>query len=576
MDDRVIAGRYQLIDRLDSGGTSEVWRAQDTSLNRTVAVKILKGDYAQLDGYADRFASEAKAAASLTDPHVVTIYDWGQHENLSYLVMEFISGESLKQLLGARGALDPRQAVDIALSVAAALAHAHDAGVIHRNVKPEYVLLGAQGEVKLTDFGVAREPEIAGGETRVISGDARYISPEQAQGRPTGAATDVYGLGVVLFEMLTGRVPFVGDTPVEIAMKHVNEQPVTPSAISTAVPAALDRIVLKALAKDPAGRYASVKDMADDLMRFEHGAAPVAAKRSAAGAWIAGIVALVVVAAAAFAFVSWRGGSVATVPALVSLKAADASAAVAAAGLIPLEQAANSPTAAAGIVVAQDPAAGTKAKKGSTVTFTVSGGKAPVAVGNYVGLQLSDALQKVVADQLVDGNVTRQSSDTYPAGTVMQQSPSAGTQVPPGTKVDLVASSGQAKAQVPDVTGMSRANAAHALSNLGFAVSVVTQFSATQANGIVYDQDPGPSTTLAKGATVTIFVSKGIEQVTVPDVVGLTEVSATNTLQGKGFTVLVGSIATSDTAQVGVVQSQDPGADGTAPKGSAVKIVVGK
>lgn len=572
--EQVIAGRYRLIERLDTGGASEVWRAEDSSLSRTVAVKILKGGYVTQDGYLDRFLAEAKAAANLSHANVVSVYDWGQEGAEHYVVMEYVPGTTLKDLLAERGVLKADQAIDIALELASALSYAHDAGVVHQSIRPEYVLISPQGGVMLTDFGVARDEGPTAGETAAVTGSPHYISPERAQGRPTGPATDVYGLGVILYQMITGRVPFDGDTPVEIAMKHVNEEPVPPHAVNKAVPPELQAVVLRAMAKAPEHRYPSVAEMAADLERVRMGAEPVA-RRSRAWAWVAALLVVVAGAVGAYALWAGRAADMVTVPDLVGARAVEATAALSDAGLATVVRETASDTAAAGYVIAQLPQAGTRVRRGSAVALTVSAGKGKVAVPNCVGLRLADALSRINDAGLRQGGVTKRSSGTIPADVVMSQNPAAGEMVLPGARVGLVVSAGVARGLVPDVVGLSRTAAADRLDGLGYRVNVVRRFS-DEATDAVFDQAPGAGSSLVKGNAVTIYVSKGPQLVRVPDVTGDTETSAINALRGLGFEVGVDDLVVADPGEVGTVQSQDPDGGTLLRRGGLVTIVVGR
>jgi eukaryotic-like serine/threonine-protein kinase len=572
--DQTIAGRYNLIERLDAGGAHEVWRAEDSRLGRPVAVKILRAAYVNEPGYLERFTAEAGAAARLDDPHVVSLYDSGREADFYYLIMEYVPGATLKQMLDERGAVRPLEAVEIALAMASALEHAHSAGVLHRNLRPEYVLIEPDGDVKLSDFGIARQAAGSGVEAAPPAGDARYISPEQAQGQPTGPATDVYGLGVVLYQMLAGRPPFLGDSAAEVAGKHVNEMPVPPSQVAPAVGEHLDAIVLKAMAKAPAERYPSVADMAAEL---EMAAAEITVhyKRRRTWIWVASSAALLLaIAAVIFAVTALRASTVA-VPPVIGLSAAEASGTVIRDRLSPVFVTTPSPTAAAGIVIGEIPSAGKQVKPASTVQLTVSSGPAKVTVPSYVGLTLGAVLPKIPADRLVAGTITKQNSNTFPAQTVMAQTPPEGTLVSQGTTVSLTVSAGQARAAVPDVTGLTQAGAQSQLRKGKFRVSAAQRYS-SQPAGTVISQSPSAGNVVAAGSMITIYVSRGLRQVTVPDVTDSTQFEATAELQGLGLQVITASRATSDTARVGVVLSQDPSGGEIVPTGSAVKIVVGR
>src|SRR3954467_11260273 len=269
---RVFSDRYEIRRELAQGGMAEVYLAHDQLLDRPVALKALFPEYAREPSFVERFRREAQAAANLNHPNIVSIYDWGQESGTYFIVMEYVEGRSLRELIHSEGSLEPGQAADIAAEIASALAFAHRSGVVHRDVKPGNVLLTQTGTVKVTDFGIARAGTSDGlTQTGSVMGTATYFSPEQAQGLPVDGRSDVYALGVVLYEMVTGVAPFTADSPVSVAYKHVREEPVPPTRIKPGIPGALDRIVLTAMTKDVALRYPSAAEMRADLLRFERG-----------------------------------------------------------------------------------------------------------------------------------------------------------------------------------------------------------------------------------------------------------------------------------------------------------------
>jgi serine/threonine-protein kinase len=286
--DTIFDGRYRIIRRLGSGGMANVYLAEDDELGRRVAIKILNDRYANDELFVERFRREAKSAAGLSHPNIVSIYDRGEAEGTYYIAMEVIEGRSLKELIRTTGPLRPAQAIAYSRQILSALRFAHRNGIIHRDIKPHNILVGAEERLKVTDFGIARAGASQMTEAGSIMGTAQYLSPEQARGAPVNATSDLYSVGIVLYEMLTGEVPFTGDTPVEIAMKHLNEPPPPPSSVAPGIPADLDRVVLRALAKDPEDRYQSAEEFDSDLARIEAGLPVARETADAATAVLAG------------------------------------------------------------------------------------------------------------------------------------------------------------------------------------------------------------------------------------------------------------------------------------------------
>src|SRR5438876_8876768 len=286
--DRVLAGRYRVVRKLGTGGMANVYLAEDLELGRRVALKMLDDRHAQDEQFVERFRREAKNAAGLSHPNIVSIYDRGQAEGTYYIAMEYLEGRTLKELLVARGPTPLAVAIDYARQILAAIGFAHRNGIVHRDIKPHNVVVDADGRLKVTDFGIARSGASQMTEVGSIIGTAQYLSPEQARGAPVDQRSDVYSVGIVLYEMLTGKVPFTGDTPLEIAMKHLSEVPSPPSELRPDVPDDLDLVVLRALAKDPEDRYQTAEEMNADLARIQQGLAVSSETTDAATAVLAG------------------------------------------------------------------------------------------------------------------------------------------------------------------------------------------------------------------------------------------------------------------------------------------------
>jgi eukaryotic-like serine/threonine-protein kinase len=629
-------GRYRIIRKLGAGGMANVYLAEDEDLGRRVAIKILNDRYANDEAFIERFRREAKSAAGLSHPNIVSIYDRGEAEGTYYIAMEVIEGRSLKELILTRGPLPIGLALAYTRQILDALRFSHRHGIIHRDIKPHNILIGPENRLKVTDFGIARYGPSQMTEAGSIMGTAQYLSPEQARGAPVTASSDLYSLGIVLYEMLTGKVPFGGESAIEIAMKHLNDAPRPPSAVRPDIPPALDDVVLRSLAKAPDDRYQSAEEFADDLQRVEAGL-PVARETSEAatqllsGGAVTGatevlsrepptrvvsappkqpytprrrpptygggyygeppvkrrrllpwLLVLALLAAAAVA--GWyvftqiqdqlEASRPVAVPPLVGLREANAKAQLENLGLDWEVQRGPSTEFEKGIVADQNPAEGTRIQKGDTVTLLVSTGPPMTDVPDVVGLSYDEA-----TDVLREANLDwerRERFSNQPPEQVVRQTPPAGERVEEGTTVELLVSKGKQMVAVPDVLQQSEASARSELEAAGFDVTVLNAPSNDTAEGLVFDQAPDPGQRVAKGSTVQITVSTGPETTTVPNVVGEQRQQAENDLEDAGFEVEVVEEETDDETQNNLVVDQDPEGGSQAQPGSTVTITVAK
>jgi beta-lactam-binding protein with PASTA domain/predicted Ser/Thr protein kinase len=627
-------GRYRILRKLGSGGMANVYLAEDEDLGRRVAIKILNERYASDDNFNERFRREAKSAASLSHPNIVSIYDRGEAEGLPYIAMEVIEGRTLKELIMTRGPLPIGQAVEYAKHILGALRFAHRHGIIHRDIKPHNVLLGAEDRVKVTDFGIARAGASQMTEVGSIMGTAQYLSPEQARGAPVAAASDLYSVGIVLYEMLTGKTPFNGDTPIEIAMKHLNEAPRPPSEHRPEVQPELDQIVLRALAKDPHDRYQSAEEFSEDLERLEAGI-PVAPETTAAATalltapaataatqvidrdagtrvlprspaapprrppayppdygyrepprkrrrlvpWL--LVALLLTAAGLAGWYVYSQiqqeldeSKPVAVPLVLGLREAQAIDQIEKVGLVAEVKHQATSVEATGLVFDQRPDAGTEIAKGETVILLVSTGAPRVQVPKLVGLEYEEA-----ADQLQQLRLRPRKIEVFsakPVDEVVGQEPKAGETVIEGSVVTLRVSKGQELVEVPDVLRQTQESAEAELKANGFQVAVDNAPSDDVPEGYVFAQNPDPGEDAQKGSTVRITVSSGPESKTVPDVVGQDRDQAEQTLEDAGFKVKVRDEETDDPTLENKVLDQSPSGGVRAEPGSTVTIFVGK
>jgi eukaryotic-like serine/threonine-protein kinase len=625
----VFDGRYRIIRKLGAGGMAEVYLAEDQELGRRVAIKILNDRHAADDSFVERFRREAKNAAGLSHPNIVSIYDRGEAEGTYYIAMEFLDGRSLKELIVGRGQAPIKIAIDYARQILAALGAAHRHGIVHRDIKPHNVLVGGEGRLKVTDFGIARSGASQMTEVGSIIGTAQYLSPEQARGAPVDQTSDLYSVGVVLYEMLTGQVPFTGDTPLEIAMKHLSEVPKPPSELRPEVPHDLDSVVLRALAKEPGERYQSAEEMDADLARVAEGmpvdpqteeaatavlsgsgliaAAPTSVitrpqpegpvrpappgrtppagyygyegpprRRRPIWPWVLSILLLVAAAGAAwFAYEKIQdqlnANKPVAVPLVEGLKEPLAVNKIRDAGLFPQVAREFSDTVEKGVVINQSPDAGEKIQKNGNVDLTVSKGKETVSVPSVIGKSQADAVSTLTNAGLVARVFSVASSK--PPDTVTGQDPLGGKTVVKGSKVRINVSSGPADVSVPSVIGLSFDQASAALQNQGFAVSRVNVESDQPAERVV---DQSPSGSAPAGSSIKLSVSKGPKTSSVPDVTSQDEQSARDTLTSAGFKVQVQNQDVTDPGLEGIVLDQSPGGGEQAPQGTTVRITVGR
>jgi eukaryotic-like serine/threonine-protein kinase len=608
--------RYELGHQIGSGGMATVYLAYDTVLDREVAVKILAERFAADQAFVERFRREASAAAGLNHPNIVAVYDRGGAEDTYYIVMEYLSGPDLKKVIRDQGPLDPAVAVDNALQILSALTAAHGAGIIHRDIKPQNVMVGEDGRLRVADFGIARaDADQQMTEAGSVIGTAQYLSPEQAQGEETTAASDTYAVGVVLYEMLTGRVPFDGDRPVTVAMKQINEPPVPPRVFAPDIPPALDAVVMKALSKRPEDRFVTAEDFTAALLdvRAEMSGgqqstliltAPAVAAGAAAAAttetqvmgqgggngrggtgrgsgrkkggnrstmW--GIIAVIVAAlAVALALALTRGGGeMVAVPDVAGFDAPAATRAITDAGLTPAQREQASDTVQIGVVIGTQPEAGTEVAKESTVTILISSGPAETTVPNVVGKTLEEA--QALLEQEGFAVTTEEVDSDKEIGTVVRQAPKAGTQVGSGDTVTLFVSKGVTKVSVPDVTGSDISSARSRIASADLTVGSVSEDdgSSGQTPGTVVGQDPTGGTSVAKGSSVDLIVAAR-SGASVPDVTGSDQATARSKLESLGFNV--NSSGAESTQPEGTVIDQDPQPGTSVPAGSTVTIIV--
>lgn len=625
----LLDNRYEIIRRLGSGGMADVYLARDTQLGRQVAIKMLYKRYARDEEFVARFRREAQSAAALNHPHIVSIYDRGEAEDSYYIAMEYLEGRSLKDVINEEGPLQPAVAIDYAEQMLRALQFAHENNVIHRDIKPHNIVINDRGQLKVTDFGIARagsSPSVT--ETGSIIGTAQYLSPEQAKGKAVEQSSDLYSLGIVLYEMLTGRVPFEGENPVAIALKHLSDEPVPPQALVPEIPDNLNAVVMRALAKDPRDRYPGAEEFLADLERCRQDLPVVAplpaddtartsvlsagAVAAAAGAdtgvttikraspanaeqkkkaarrkkilyAIIAAVALLAIAAGVYFLAFAQTQGTIEVPDVVGLERAQAEDAIRALNLRPeLDAEEFSETVPAGRVIRQNPEKGAKLRESGTVRLVISRGSSRVAVPDIMGQTAAFAESKLREAGLNPDRQPDVFSETVPEGSVISQDPAAGSQLQKGSSVKYVVSKGAQppkEVDVPDVKNLTIDQASARLSQEGLVLGTTTeQYSETVGLGKVISQSPGSGQKATEGSSVDVVVSLGPQptMVTVPSVITMSKNDAENAILAKGLVPFVSELSNPDPTTHGFAYNQDPASGTKVEEGSTVIIYVGK
>ncbi|WKD56617.1 Serine/threonine-protein kinase PknB [Corynebacterium capitovis DSM 44611] len=614
----LIAHRYELGEIIGTGGMSDVYAVTDTVLGRRVALKMLKIDMARDENFRERFRREAQNSARLNHPNIVAVYDTGEVDTegvaVPYIVMELVHGHNLRDMIRGDGPFDPHSAAELLCPVTQALQASHDAGIIHRDIKPANIMVTNTGEVKVMDFGIARalnDSTSAMTQTSAVIGTAQYLSPEQARGKPADGRSDVYALGCVMYEMVTGRPPFEGESPFAVAYQHVQEDPEPPSSLIPGLAeneaVNVDAVILTAMAKHPADRYQSAAEMGSDLERLARGAVTQAARnhlafddaedstvvvdapptryeqhravttrKSNLGKWLAAGLALVLVGVVTIAAVEYFSGrpspeqtaeQMVEVPDLLGQPRDSAVATLEGLGLKVAVSDAPSPDVARGSVIGSNPTAGSQLRPGTLVTLTVSSGRELTDVPDVAGLTAQDAAAVLAEAGLeLNTDIQREASDTVAEGVISSQNPAAGSQISKGSKVSVVVSTGRETVTVPSLAGMDVSQATSTLTSLGLKATVTTVDSALTQGQVV--AVAGENTEVDKGTAIEVQVSNGM----LMKMIGITRMTPTQAEQAlrtagwNGRLVAGPVVGTGSLVDQGLIGNQDVAAGQTIRK----------
>ncbi|MDG2353154.1 MAG: Stk1 family PASTA domain-containing Ser/Thr kinase [Acidimicrobiales bacterium] len=616
----VFNDRYELHRQIARGGMADVFLARDLLLDRPVAIKVLFDQFSKDQQFVERFRREAQRAANLNHPNIVSVFDWGEESGTYFIVMEYVEGRSLAEIIRTEGSIHPDKVAEISSEVAAALSFAHRNGIVHRDVKPGNVLVAPNGHIKVADFGIARalanvQSELT--QAGTVMGTATYISPEQAQGMEVDPRSDLYSLGVMIYEMLSGHPPFTGETPVAVAYQHVQDSPISLRAAGVSVAESLEAVTMKLLAKNPVNRYPTAEDLRSDLRRYQEGAhdlrpsnqsgvtgrtfqhaAPVSPsqkkmrvrrddgfRRTALFTVFMGIL-LVVFGYLVIQFLDTIGVedsddapvqlSMSEVPNLIGTPLDEAREILREAKLSVQMDYQTNIDYSENTVFDQEPRAGAKLEPAETVRLWVSKGTGPMTLIKVIGDSVGDAVRDLEAMGLrVD---TLELEDpVQPAGQIIDQNPVAGTEITPGTRVILFVSKGPAVEQIPDLENRPVLAAMNIISQLGWLASTSEEASETIPEGLVIRTEPPAQSKLSPGSRVEIVISSGLPVMIVPSVTSLLEDSAVQILEEEGFQInLIEELLPAESVNDGRVISQSPQPEIEVELGTIVTIVVGR
>lgn len=548
---KILNGRYEIIELIGRGGMAYVYKARDLKLNRFVAVKILREEYTENEQFIKKFDRESQSAAGLSDPNIVSVYDVGVDGDVYFIVMEYVDGITLKQYLIKKGRLDYEEATNFIIDVAEALQCAHEHGIIHRDIKPQNIMLTADMTPKVTDFGIARAITSSTiTMTNQTMGSVHYISPEQARGGFVDERSDLYSLGIMYYELLTGELPFDEENTVSIAIKHIQEDIIPPKTILPEIPQSVSDVVVRLCQKRPDDRYQDCEELIADLDQImlnasvdlngspnngglisddslfqvepedtagdaadETGIDDLRKKKKRKRVLIGLLVAALAIAGIVAGYRAFSASRKVTVPDVSGMTKSQAKTAVEAVGLtLEVESTEYSDTVDRGKIISQSPKANAMSREGRTVKVVISKGSESVQVPNVVGMTENEAVSALEKANLQVAEIKREYNDSYSSGVVYNASPSAGSAVDKNSKVTLYVSKGKETVSVPGLVGLTQNDAESRIKANGFTVGTVTQqYSDSYASGVVMSQSPSEGTQIEKGTTINFVVSKGVD-----------------------------------------------------------------
>ena len=600
---KLISKRYRIIKKIASGGMADIFLGDDLKLNRKVAVKILSANYAGDRNFVARFKSEAQILARLNHPNIVQVYDWGEFNSSYFICMEYVEGESLKEIIEKKGPLPPETVADYAIQISSALLAAHKNNLVHRDIKPQNILVTLEGKVKVTDFGIAKSLTVDVTKTLNIMGTAHYISPEQAKGEVLDHRTDIYSLGIVLYEMLTADVPFRGSSSIDISLKHIYEKPLKPSELMENIPDKLEKIIMHCLEKNPLARYPTVRELIGDLQKYETDKplsfSAKGQNLNRAGVFIKKIrphlatiimAAFMVVFLVLFIFYSYKyyndkiaDHSMVSVPPVENIPAENAKEILALfnLNLIVKDEIYNSEIPE-GFIIEQTPEPEKNIPTGSDIEVIISKGREItfILTPNLIGLSLEDASEILENSGLIKGNISKEYSSTFKENLIMDQKPEFNERIEPGGSVNIIVSKGEETIIIPNIIGLDFIEASNYLESLGLIVkstnkAPVTSTDITNETGKIIKIIPSPGTKVKANSLVEITISTNEPLVLVPDLMNFSVEQAKSKLDLEGINYEISYINTDYSVQEGTVLGQNPEAGTYISPGSSVILSIG-